>query len=233
MAIPSEDLIDCKACGARALPHDRMKVYCVPCARKRAVEYTRRHRERQKSKPRLVYCKGCEKRFDASKTGRVWRCADCTLAYNRLYAEAHKEKGAEYQRRYRAKLGNVLHVRAVKRRVDKIAQMTPEELAEFRKKESDKTFRLTAKLRQEVFTAYGGTVCCCCGETGSKFLSIDHIDNDGAEMRKSGKQPRGGTAFYQWLRKSGFPKGFQVLCMNCNVGKHRNGGICPHQSGNV
>ncbi len=109
--------------------------------------------------------------------------------------------------------------------------MTPEQLAEFRKKESDKTFRLTKNLRQDVFDAYGGTVCCCCGETEPKFLSIDHIDNDGAEMRKSGKHSRGGTAFYQWLRKSGFPKGFQVLCMNCNVGKHRNDGICPHQSG--
>lgn len=25
------------------------------------------------------------------------------------------------------------------------------------------------------------------------------------------------------------PEGFQTLCYNCNIGKHRNGGICPHQ----
>jgi hypothetical protein len=32
------------------------------------------------------------------------------------------------------------------------------------------------------------------------------------------------------LRKNGFPEGFQVLCANCNIGRHINGGICPHES---
>jgi hypothetical protein len=31
------------------------------------------------------------------------------------------------------------------------------------------------------------------------------------------------------LCKNGFPKGFQTLCMNCNWGKYRNGGQCPHK----
>ena len=26
-----------------------------------------------------------------------------------------------------------------------------------------------------------------------------------------------------------FPEGFQILCFNCNAGKHRNGGRCPHE----
>jgi hypothetical protein len=30
--------------------------------------------------------------------------------------------------------------------------------------------------------------------------------------------------------KQGFPDGFQTLCFNCNVGKYKNGGVCPHQS---
>jgi hypothetical protein len=29
--------------------------------------------------------------------------------------------------------------------------------------------------------------------------------------------------------KHRFPAGFQVLCLNCNHGRFRNGGICPHQ----
>lgn len=62
------------------------------------------------------------------------------------------------------------------------------------------------------------------------FLTIDHVANDGAEMRRNGTYGNSGTAFYQWLRKSGFPAGFQVLCMNCNHGKHRNGGVCPHKT---
>jgi hypothetical protein len=80
-----------------------------------------------------------------------------------------------------------------------------------------------------VFEAYGGYKCNCCGENEPMFLSIDHIDNDGANERKSGKYCGSGTGFYQWLRKSKFPLGYQVLCMNCNTGKHKNGGVCPHQ----
>ena len=111
--------------------------------------------------------------------------------------------------------------------------MTPEQLAAFRKVESDKTRRLMATLREQVFAAYGGQVCSCCGETEPMFLSIDHVDNDGAEMRRNRAYGRSGTAFYQWLRKKGFPPGFQVLCFNCNLGKHRSGGVCPHKSGKV
>lgn len=233
MAIPSEDLIVCKACGACAPPHHRLKVYCGPCARKLQVEYQRRYRERQKSKPRLIQCKGCGKQFDVSQTGRAWRCPECLLAYQREYAKTRKPRLAGYSRKYRAKLGDKYNARLVRQRAEKIAQMTPAQLAEFRQQESDKTARLNAILKRDVFNAYGGYVCRCCGEMEPKFLSIDHINNDGAEMRKSGKHSRGGVAFYQWLRKSGFPKGFQVLCMNCNMGKHRNGGVCPHQSGNV
>jgi hypothetical protein len=35
-----------------------------------------------------------------------------------------------------------------------------------------------------------------------------------------------------WRRcgqKHGYPEGFQVLCMNCNWGRYRNGGVCPHE----
>jgi ABC-type uncharacterized transport system substrate-binding protein len=37
------------------------------------------------------------------------------------------------------------------------------------------------------------------------------------------------TGFYKWLARNGYPSGFQILCMNCNHGKSRNGGVCPHQ----
>ena len=84
-----------------------------------------------------------------------------------------------------------------------------------------------AKLREELFAAYGGK-CVCCGESNPYFLELDHINNDGAsERRKHGNQ------FVEWvtLRKRGFPKEkHQLLCANCNKGKLRNGGICPHKT---
>lgn len=91
-------------------------------------------------------------------------------------------------------------------------------------------------LKDEVFSAYGGYVCSCCGETEPMFLAIDHVNNDGAAHRREiagseGITYRGATGkrTYYWLVKHKFPAGFQVLCANCNHGKHRNGGICPHQ----
>jgi hypothetical protein len=33
----------------------------------------------------------------------------------------------------------------------------------------------------------------------------------------------------RWLRKNGFPKGFRVLCHNCNFA-HGHYGYCPHKT---
>jgi len=32
---------------------------------------------------------------------------------------------------------------------------------------------------------------------------------------------------YRWLKKQGYPKGYQVLCFNCNFASAW--GVCPHQ----
>jgi len=79
---------------------------------------------------------------------------------------------------------------------------------------------------------YGGYKCACCGETEPKFLSIDHINNDGAKHKREFNL-RTGDEVYRWLVKNGFPPGFQVLCMNCNWGKRFNGNVCPHVAGKV
>ena len=145
----------------------------------------------------------------------------------------NKEVSNLKSREYRATLADAYRERMSKRYHENIAKMTEEELQAFRKKECEKAKKRNEALRKEVFNAYGGYKCACCGETEPAFLSIDHINNDGAEMKRNGEYGKSGTSFYQYLRKNSFPEGYQVLCMNCNVGKHRNGGICPHQSNKV
>ena len=83
-------------------------------------------------------------------------------------------------------------------------------------------------LRQETLDAYGG-ICACkgCQETLPQFLTVDHMNNDGASHRRS-VQRFGGIEFYRHLRTLGFPQeDYQLLCWNCNLGKHIYG-HCPH-----
>jgi hypothetical protein len=85
------------------------------------------------------------------------------------------------------------------------------------------------KLRHTVLVHYSGGLppaCSCCGEKHDEFLSIDHINNDGADHRR---MIGGGNTMYRWLIKSNFPPGFQVLCMNCNFAKGHSSGGCPHK----
>lgn len=85
-----------------------------------------------------------------------------------------------------------------------------------------------------VMDHYGGK-CACCGEDAIEFLTIDHINNDGAEHRKTvlSHASRNGRSvrLYSWLVQEGFPSGFQVLCMNCNTAKGFYGRCpCPERN---
>ena len=80
--------------------------------------------------------------------------------------------------------------------------------------------------REAVLNHYGGR-CVCCGEDEKCFLAIDHTDGEGNAHRK--EINKYGSTFFKWLIDEDFPEGFQVLCHNCNMGKHLNGGKCPHR----
>lgn len=87
------------------------------------------------------------------------------------------------------------------------------------------------RTRLEVMRAYcpqGILKCACppCKEDNPLFLSIDHIHGGGLKHRK--ETGNHGTGLYHWLKRNNFPKGFQILCFNCNQGKNRNKGVCPH-----
>jgi len=84
-------------------------------------------------------------------------------------------------------------------------------------------------IRTEVLFHYGGNPpkCNCCGESIIEFLCIDHVDGGGNKHRKQISLI--GSNFYFWLKRNGFPKGYQVLCHNCNMAKGFYG-RCPHEN---
>lgn len=83
--------------------------------------------------------------------------------------------------------------------------------------------------RQRVLQHYGGKCVCCC-EADLRFLTLDHVNDDGSSHRKDITVVYGGYAIISWAIKNNFPPTLQVLCFNCNCGKQINGGVCPHKS---
>lgn len=81
------------------------------------------------------------------------------------------------------------------------------------------------QLKAEVMEAYGGK-CECCGEDHIEFLTIDHVNGDGAEHRSAlGK----GRRVYADIKRQGFPKDkYRCLCLNCNISLGFYG-YCPHK----
>ena len=98
---------------------------------------------------------------------------------------------------------------------------SPETLEKVRQRHALRTKRQRTWRRALAFDHYGGK-CACCGENRDYFLAIDHINNDGAEHRRTVCT----SNIENWLFKNGWPEGFQVLCHNCNAAKYRFG-ECP------
>ena len=157
-------------------------------------------------------CRACGFRGDMAR-GQGKLCPPCSSAYQKSYRAANKERLAEYWRK---------------------KNLSDRQDAEFVASERKRGREYWQKLRHEVIMAYGGYKCSCCGETEPRFLSVDHVFNDGAKHRRElgykGNGKGGSSRTLKWLKDHGFPSGFQVLCMNCNFGKARNGGVCPHKT---
>lgn len=104
----------------------------------------------------------------------------------------------------------------------------------FKEQSNTRTYAWRAQNRRELVAAiheiYGGRCACPpCGESEPLFLEIDHVNNDGNLDRKNPGHQSGSTTFLRKLVKAGVPlPEYQLLCSNCNQGKRRNGGICPH-----
>lgn len=148
---------------------------------------------------------------DESKKDKLcsW-CKNCRRKALREYGRMlRKEKPEQY---YRHKISAKKYVSKNRDKIHAIAKRTK------------------LKLRMTVLNAYSKNApkCRCCGERQVEFLAIDHIKNDGAEQRRKLGMTAGG-AFYCWLKKNNFPKGFQVLCNNCNIAKYQYG-VCPHKT---
>ena len=101
--------------------------------------------------------------------------------------------------------------------------------AEERKRRGAKDRARRQRHRMEVLNYYGNNdpKCACCKERRLEFLAIDHINGGGNAHRRELGIKGGSDRIISYLRKMNFPKGYRLLCHNCN---HSLGafGYCPH-----
>ncbi len=120
--------------------------------------------------------------------------------------------GKQYKRMYYAKPENVA------RRAERGAQYH----AENKDRLNAQITQRRREQRAQVMTALGSE-CQCCGETTPVFLTIDHVQNDGAKDRGLHRH-----LMISRIIKEGIPRErYQILCWNCNSAKHLLG-CCPH-----
>jgi len=89
------------------------------------------------------------------------------------------------------------------------------------------------KLRVDVVRMYGDR-CVCCGEWDIRFLTFDHVNDDGATVRRRERGKRkGGEVIVSWMskvRQSGrIDRTIRLLCYNCNCARKNFNGVCPHK----
>lgn len=146
------------------------------------------------------------------------RTPEANREYMKVYYEANKPRLLALQRDYRK-----IHPqqRSAAQRADLWASWYARNKAELLRKQRSQLL----SLKLEMIVAYGGG-CACCGEMAYEFLTLDHVNRDGAQHRRT----VGSTKqVYMDLKRRGWPKdGYRLLCMNCNFAT-RYGDPCPHE----
>ncbi len=184
----------------------------------------------RKRKKQQGLCPQCGK--NPSANGK--RCSDC------LSLSLHDGK-QRFQRRYdeglcgycgknKYQYGKKSCVFCLQKRRDRYAAREDN----IKERQRGQAAAIRYECRNRVLKHYGDK-CICCGESEHMFLALDHINGGGNEHRRqignnpNNRQGSSSTRFYKWVEKNDYPDILQILCHNCNMGKHLNDGICPHK----
>lgn len=160
-------------------------------------------------------CSKCKEIKDISNFYKNPQCGTKD-GFNSWCKRCHNKKSTQNYYRYKKENPEKLRQNANKWRKNNLERA--KELA----KKSWKNRRLKV-LR---YYSNGIPKCVCCGEDKYEFLSIDHIDGNGLKLSRELGYGRGGLM--NWIIRNNYPKGFQILCHNCNFAKGHYG-QCPHK----
>ena len=151
-------------------------------------------------------------------SGQQKYCSKCGVIHE-------KEREKEKSKKWREKHPNYDKEQYLKNKDNPKFQ---EKRKEWYEKNKDKIGKKHRKYREEIrkqFFEIYGKICFCCGEKNQKFLTLEHINNDGNKERKK----YGGMCIYLKAIKEKDKTKYTTSCWNCNEGKRINKGICPHK----
>lgn len=146
-------------------------------------------------------------------------------ARSREYSKANKERvNAQKREYYKLRSDDPLFMRR-RREIAKRSYRRNSATIRAARKTSSKKRR--AEVKATVNQILGGK-CTCCGEREPMFLDLDHVYNDGRLERRSMRDGR----IHRKIASGECANidRYQLLCRNCNWGKYRNGGVCPHKT---
>jgi hypothetical protein len=88
----------------------------------------------------------------------------------------------------------------------------------FKARQNTRSLLYNTSIKAEVLSHYGpdGALQCSmvgCSIVDPDMLSLDHVNNDGAEDRGTGRG-YAGVPLYAVLKTEGYPEGFATLCCN-------------------
>ncbi len=145
--------------------------------------------------------------------GKCRTCRNSRVKERRMLPEMKDKRKIEARKRY------VLNK-------EEILKNTSKYYFKNRKRRLQQSKEINRKLREDVLLIYGNK-CVCCDESTFEFLTIDHVNNDGARHRKKVSS----TKLYRELRTYGTVNpNYQLLCWNCNITKAKYK-KCPHVNG--
>ena len=156
-------------------------------------------------KKKIKKCLFCGKEFESNSSNRAKKY--CSISCGKKWRYWNTDAG--------------------KREIETSKMYRENNLKKVREKDIKRNSVRYKRLRIEVLSNYsdGKFECECCKENNIEFLCIDHITGGGVKHRK---EVGGGNNLYRWLKNNNFPKGFRVLCHNCNMSLGLYG-YCPHK----
>jgi len=129
-----------------------------------------------------------------------------TKEYNEAYYLKHRDRIIEYSRTYRK-----THADEISWRRGKAHYTYINRLSGMEKSRLAKVGILSHYSNPQIVP-----ICNNCGEQDIDVLCLDHINGGGSKHSRERR-----STLYNWILKNNYPKGFQVLCANCNTRKAR------------